>query len=99
MPNWLRALPLWLRAILGVSLILLAAMPGLAGPGIAESYGLSRSTGSTIGGLISLVLFILCYLLGIRMSRYEARREVVQEMDKLLEPYRDDEGHQGENPK
>ncbi len=90
MPKWLRALPKWARAIVVITLVLIAAVPGIIGPNLADSLGWGRGFGSNVGWLISVILFGLLFLLFRRMAQQEARYEVGTEMDQLLKRHRKD---------
>lgn len=81
----------FVRLVLLLFLCALAISPVVIAPGIAESYGYDRSTGSSVGALIGMAAFALMGWVSIKIIRKQARREVGQEVNRLLYPYRDEE--------
>lgn len=84
-------MPRPLRIFLTLLLCLAAASPVFIAPGVAESYGYDRSTGSSVGALLTMVLFAIIGGISVKLLRKQARREVGQEVNRLLYPYRDEE--------
>lgn len=80
-----------LRVILVLVLVGVAVSPMFLGPGIAESYGLDRADGSSLGLLVSLPMLLIIGWVSLRILRRQARHEVGQEVNRVLYPYRDEE--------
>ncbi|GAB3283579.1 hypothetical protein [Parasphingorhabdus pacifica] len=85
-------MPKFLKLVLVLLLCAIGIAPLAIAPGVAESHGLERSTGSTIGALITMVWFGLMWWVSYKITRWQARRELGAEVNRLLEPYRDADG-------
>lgn len=83
--------PKWLRYTTAAAAIIVGLLPLVFAPGLAEAQGWDRSTGSNIGALITLAYFAIVGAISVRIIRQQARREVGQEVNRLLYPYRDEE--------
>ncbi len=83
-------MPKWFRLVVTAVVIVVTASPVVIAPGLAESYGLERSTGSTIGALVSIVLFMAAGAGSIRIIRHREQRQVGTERGQLLKRHRKD---------
>lgn len=83
--------PKWLRYTTATVAIIVGLLPLVFAPGFAEAQGWDRSTGSNIGALITMVYFAIVGVVSMKIIRQQARREVGQEVNRLLYPYRDEE--------
>ncbi|GAA2330133.1 hypothetical protein GCM10009854_01150 [Saccharopolyspora halophila] len=83
--------PKWLRYTTATVAIIVGLLPLVFAPGLAETQGWDRSRGSNIGALITMAYFAIVGVLSMKIIRQQARREVGQEVNRLLYPYRDEE--------
>lgn len=85
-------MPEFLRLVIVLLLCAIGIAPLVIAPGIAESNGLERATGSTVGALITMAWFGLMGWISYKIIRRQARQELGEEVNRLLEPYRDADG-------
>lgn len=83
--------PKWLRYSVATVAIVVGLLPLIFAPWLAESLGWDRATGSNIGALITMAYCALGGVISIRIIRQQARRELGEEVNRLLYPYRDEE--------
>lgn len=83
--------PKWLRYTTAAAVIAVGLLPLFLGPGLAEERGWERATGADIGALVGMVYFAIAGWISLKLLRKQARREVGQEVNRLLYPYRDEE--------
>lgn len=83
-------MPVSVRVVIVLIYIAFAISPVVVAPGIAESYGYDRSTGSVIGAIIGMALFGILISVSLNIIRRRARHELGTEMTRLLENHRDE---------
>ncbi len=84
-------MPKSLRYGLAAVVIAVALVPLFVMPGIAESLGWERSTGSTLGAWITIALFLIAGAVSVRIIRHREDRRSRAEVEQMLRPYRDQE--------
>ena len=90
-------MPQWLRYLIAFICIAVGLVPLVIAPGLAESYGWDRSTGSNVGALITVTWFGLGGWISLKIIRRQEWHKLGGELNRLLEPYRDDDSkkHEG----
>lgn len=84
-------MPRPLQVGVAVIAIVVAIAPLIVAPAVAESVGMDRSTGSTIGALSTIVLFVTVGAMSRKVIRRNAERRFGSEMSEVLRPRADDQ--------
>lgn len=90
-------MPKPLRYLIATTCIVVGLVPLGIAPGLAESYGWDRETGSHIGAWISITWFVVGGRISLKIIRRRERHQIGVEVNELLAPYRDDDGERDES--
>lgn len=83
-------MPRPLQVVTAAVAIVVAIAPLVVAPTVADSVGMDRSTGSTLGALITVALFVTIGAVSREVIRRKAERPFGSELNEAFRPYRDD---------